>query len=97
MIPKTLICDATGLLRDESGTPYAEPIDSFVAGESNTISQTLVIVRLCQSSKQPKIEGHEIPVESARQFVLTSATARRLARQLIERADEIDGIGQHKH
>ena len=97
MKPETLFCDATGLLRDSAGNPHAEPVDSFVTGEANTLDQTLVIVRLAQASKQPKIEGDEIPTEAARQFVLTSATARRLARQLIQRADEIEGIGQRNH
>ena len=97
MKPKILICDPAGLLRDHAGTPHAEIIDSFVTGEANMPDQTLVIFRLCRASKQPKIEGHETPAEAARQFVLTSGTARRLAQQLIERADEIDGIGQRSH
>ncbi len=79
------------LLRNDNGGLIGPLVNSFAVGEMVFPGISLICCRLWDGAK-----GQESGVDdgNALQFRMTSESARQLAKLLLAKADEVEGVGK---
>ncbi|WP_373354100.1 hypothetical protein [Pseudoroseicyclus sp. CXY001] len=84
-----------GLLRRESGAVATEFADGVVCGILEYEEGSFIVLRLFE--RGTAASGEYVNAADAHQLVLSEDSARQLARLLIDRADELHGVGHPRH
>jgi hypothetical protein len=90
---KRITTGPDGLLYLTPNQPVSAFVDSARLAEVNFPNADLILLRLYDSGGPESRTGAQVPPEHAHQFRLSADTARRLAHDLLQAADRIDGHG----
>ncbi|WP_299558677.1 hypothetical protein [uncultured Sulfitobacter sp.] len=86
--------EPNGLISDEDGNITAAQRDGFIVGSALWPTMPYIILRLYRQTEhaQGRESSHtdEIPANLIDQFVLTSDNARKIAREILRKADQAD-------
>ena len=93
MTEKSAIVGADGLLYRQPNQPISTMVNSAMASVMSFPVADLIVFRLYEAGGTATTIGAEIPPEEQHQFRMTPSAARRLAKMLIDGADEIEGRG----
>ena len=79
------------LLRNANGGLIGPLVNSFAAGEMEFPGLSLICCRLWDGTQRQESKVDEA---TALQFRMTCEDARHLAKLILEKADEIEGVGK---